>query len=80
VLRDLEIEGIELYAGTRHSSCIALGKSGYSPETIRLATQHSTDKSFERYFKFDDSDYRDIYSAANPDKAVTKQKKEGHIR
>jgi len=68
---NLDIYDIELYAGTRHSSCIALSKL-YSPEAIRLASQHSTDRAFERYFRFDDQDYRDIYNASSPDKALTK--------
>ena len=66
--RNLGIEGIELYGGTRHSSCIAMGELGYSPETIRLASQHATDKSFTRYFKFEDNVHRKIYSACSPDK------------
>ncbi len=56
----LGIEGVDLYGGTRHSSAIALRKYR-TPEEIRRATMHSTNKAFERYFRLESDDLRDIY-------------------
>ena len=58
--KDLGIEGVDLYGGTRHSSAIALRKYRI-PEEIRRATMHSTNKAFERYFRMESDDLRDIY-------------------
>jgi hypothetical protein len=54
------IEGIDLYGGTRHSSARALRKHR-TPEEIRRATMHSTNKAFERYFSMESDDLRSIY-------------------
>ena len=64
---DLGIEGVDLYGGTRHSSAIALRKFR-TPEEIRRATMHSTNKAFERYFRMESDDLRSIY------KDTTRQK------
>ena len=56
----LGVEGVDLYGGTRHSSAIALRKFR-TPEEIRRATMHSTNKAFERYFRIEAEDLRDIY-------------------
>ena len=56
----LEIVGVDLYGGTRHSSAIALRKFR-TPEEIKRATMHSTNKAFERYFRIESDDLRDIY-------------------
>lgn len=56
----LGIEGVDLYGGTRHSSARALRKH-FSPEQIKSATMHSTNKAFERYFCMDSEDVRSIY-------------------
>jgi len=66
----LGIEGVDLYRGTRHSSCQAL-RGRYSPEEIRLASMHTTDKSFERYYQQEGDDYRRVYSGV-ADKALTR--------
>jgi len=49
------------YGGTRHSSAIALRKY-MTPEEIKRATMHSTNKAFEGYFRMESDDLRDIYS------------------
>lgn len=59
--KELGIKGVDLYGGTRHSSAIALRKYR-TPEEIRRATMHSTNKAFERYFRMESDDLRDIYS------------------
>jgi integrase len=63
--RNLGVEGVGLYGGTRHSSAIALGKD-FSPEQIKRATMHSTNPAFERYFRMGAEDLRDIYKSARP--------------
>jgi integrase len=57
---NLGIEGVDLYGGTRHSSAIALRKYR-TPEEIKRATMHSTNKAFERYFRIESDDLRGIY-------------------
>jgi integrase len=56
----LGIEGVDLYGGTRHSSAMAL-RQYVSPEEIRRATMHSTNKAFERYFRIESDEVRNIY-------------------
>jgi integrase len=56
----LNIEGVDLYGGTRHSSARALRKH-FSPEEIKRATMHSTNAAFERYFCMESDDVRSIY-------------------
>ncbi len=58
--RNLGIEGVDLYGGTRHSTAKALRKHR-TPEQIKRATMHSTSASFERYFQLEADDVRDIY-------------------
>ena len=58
---NLGIEGVDLYGGTRHSSARAL-RQYCSPEEIKRATMHSTNKAFERYFQIESDDLRNIYS------------------
>jgi integrase len=58
--KNLGIEGVDLYGGTRHSSAIALRKFR-TPEEIKRATMHSTNKAFERYFRIESDDLRGIY-------------------
>ena len=56
----LNIEGVDLYGGTRHSSTIAM-KSVATPEQIKKLTGHSTNRAFERYFRFEVEDERELY-------------------
>jgi integrase len=57
---NLGIEGVDLYGGTRHSTVRALRKYR-TPEQIKLASMHSTNKAFERYFQIKPDDLRNIY-------------------
>jgi hypothetical protein len=43
---------VDLYSGTEHSSATALRKFR-SPEQIKKATMHTTNKAFERYFQIE---------------------------
>jgi hypothetical protein len=58
---NLNIEGVDLYGGTRHSSVRALRKY-HSPEEIKRAAMSETNKAFDRYMGKDtDADMRSIY-------------------
>jgi integrase len=59
--KNLGIKEVDLYGGTRHSSALALRVEGCTPEEIRRATMHSTNKAFERYYKIETDEIRSIY-------------------
>ncbi len=59
--QNLGVENIDLYGGTRHSSARAL-RELRTPEEIKRATMHSSNKAFERYFRIDLADTRSVYS------------------
>jgi len=66
--KNLSIEGVDMYGGTRHSSVTAL-KGKYSPERIkRSGTGHKSD-SIDRYLEMDDEDSLALYVDAVPRKA-----------
>lgn len=58
--KNLKIDGVDLYGGTRHSTVRALRKHR-TPEEIRYASMHSTNKAFERYYRQEGDDLREIY-------------------
>lgn len=60
---NLGIYDVDLYGGTRHSSVRALRKYR-TPEEIKMASMHSTNKAFERYFQIESDHIRDIYKDA----------------
>ena len=60
---NLGIEDVDMYGGTRHSSAVAL-REHFSPEQIKQGTMHQTNKAFERYFRIEANDVRNIYSHA----------------
>lgn len=61
--QNLGVEGVDLYGGTRHSSARAL-RVYRTPEEIKRATMHTTNKAFERYFDIEAEDLREIYQDA----------------
>jgi integrase len=61
--RNLGVEKVGLYGGTRHSTACALGQY-HSPEEIKQATMHTTNKAFERYFRMGPDSLMDIYRTA----------------
>lgn len=67
---NLGIEGIDLYGGTRHSSALAL-RDLISPEQIRRATMHGTNKAFERYFRIEGSELRTVYGLTQAENCGT---------
>ena len=75
--KNLGIEGVDLYGGTRHSSATALNEI-YSPEEIKKHwTKHSTSKAFDRYLDPDTVKDRDMYIAAVPGKKLVKKSNQG---
>ena len=60
---NLGIDGVDLYAGTKHSTVTALGKV-LSPEQIRHGTMHSTNAAFERYFQGQAANAKQAYAEA----------------
>jgi integrase len=59
--KNLGVEGIDLYGGTRHSSAVALRKL-LSAEGIRRLTGHETNKAFERYYMKDLDELREGFA------------------
>ena len=52
--KNLGIEGVPLYPGTKHSTVTAARDQGMTPEEIRLyLTGHKTNKAFDRYLIVD---------------------------
>jgi len=72
--KNLGIEDVDLYGGTRHSSAIALTNFA-TPEQIRRATMHSTNSAFERYYQVTVAEVKDVYQATRCDTAVIPKKK-----
>ncbi len=62
--KNLGIEGGDLYGGTRHSSAMAL-RDHATPEQIRRATMHTTNKAFERYYRIERDEVKNIYELAS---------------
>ena len=63
--KNLGIDGVDLYGGTRHSSTTAL-REAFTPEQIRNSgTLHSTNKAFDRYLQNKADDARKIYAFAS---------------
>ena len=78
--KNIGIEDIDLYGGTRHSSAIALRKH-FSPEQIKQGTMHQTNKAFERYFRIEADDVRDIYKqSSTPSKTISNKSKLRNIK
>lgn len=72
---NLGIEGVDLYGGTRHSSAVGLREHA-TPEQIRRATMHSTNKAFERYYLVSKEELQEIYQATKCDTGVIRKQKE----
>jgi len=69
------VEGVDLYGGTRHSSARAL-REHFSPEQIKKASMHSTNVAFERYFKLELDDVKNIYKKT---KKENKKERKGNL-
>jgi len=60
---NLGIEGVDLYGGTRHSTANYLGEF-FTPEEIKAATAHTTNKAFERYYRIKPEQVCSLYEKA----------------
>jgi integrase len=69
--RNLKIEGVSLYPGTRHSSVVHLRKT-HSPEAVKRATMHKTNKAFDRYLQVTGDELREIYADTRKTTRVVK--------
>jgi hypothetical protein len=49
--RNLDIQGVGLYGGTRHTTCQYLRQQGKTPEEVKRYTDHTTNKAFDRYLE-----------------------------
>ena len=76
--KNLGIVGVDLYGGTRHSSAKALRRYR-TPEEIKRATMHATNKAFERYFWMESDELRDIYRDAVEPRKQTKRAGKGKV-
>lgn len=57
---NLKIQNVDLYGGTRHSTVVELGEF-FTPEQLKHASFHSTNKAFERYYRMKPDQAREIY-------------------
>lgn len=69
---NLDIVGVDLYGGTKHSSAVDLRKR-HSPETVRRLTGHRTNKAFERYLQVTGDELRPVYADTRGGKRVAKK-------
>ena len=58
--KNLGVDGIDLYGGTKHSTAMALRKVA-TPEEIKRGMMESTNKAFERYFRIETDEVRSLY-------------------
>lgn len=70
--KNLGIDNVDLYGGTRHSTATAL-RQFLSPEEIKVGTMHSTNKAFERYLQIRKDDALSVYKLARNGKHVANQ-------
>ncbi len=59
--KDLNIEGVDLYGGTRHSTAQFLRKYK-SPEEIRRVSMHTTSKASERYLQVQADEFMEAFT------------------
>jgi integrase len=62
--KNLGVENVDLYGGTRHSTAMAL-RDHATPEQIKRATFHATNKAFERYYRIERDEVKSIYELAS---------------
>ncbi len=66
----MNIEGVDLYGGTRHSSATELKKHFSIDEIRRYGTLHNTNKAFDRYLQCDNTDSKKLYEKASANKLL----------
>ena len=73
--KNIGIEGVDLYGGTRHSSVKAL-RSDFRPDEIKRGTMHHTNSAFERYFQVELEDARKVYRQTS---GSVEKKRKGNV-
>ena len=61
---NLGITGIDLYGLTRHTSTTGAGRY-VSPDTLKDASMHGTNKAFDRYYRSSTERAREVYELIN---------------
>ncbi|MBI9085980.1 MAG: hypothetical protein JEZ11_20440 [Desulfobacterales bacterium] len=59
--KNLDIEGVDLYGGTRHSTTTALAEHFTKDELRESGTMHATNQAFERYMQAKKNDSLIVY-------------------
>ena len=62
--RNLGVEGVPLYPGTKHSTVVALGEDSTPEEIKKYGTGHETNKAFDRYFQVNAEKRRALFRKA----------------
>lgn len=63
---NLNIKGVSLYPGTRHSTAVDLRKRK-TPESIKRTTGHKNNRAFERYLQVTGDELRQLYTDTRTD-------------
>jgi integrase len=58
--RNLGIEGVDLYGGTKHSTAMGL-RAVATFEEVRKMTGHTTNKAFDRYLQLEGDSMKELY-------------------
>jgi hypothetical protein len=66
----LEIEGVDLYGGTKHSTVRAM-RQYFRPDEIKQGIGVSSNKAFERYFQHEFEDEIKLYRKRNELRTAT---------
>ncbi len=62
--KNLGVEGVPLYPGTKHSTVVALGDDCTPEEIKKYGTGHETNKAFDRYFQVNAEKKRALFRKA----------------
>jgi integrase len=75
--KNLGVDGVPLYRGTKHSTVTAMWREeGFSPEEVKKATGHSTNKAFDIYLHADENKIREMFAAGRRHNTVPFKKAE----
>jgi integrase len=64
--KNLNIDGVSLYPGTRHTSAIDM-RTRTTPEAVKRATGHKNNRAFERYLQVTGDELRSLYADTRTD-------------
>ncbi len=72
--KKLEITGVGLYGGTRHSTMQFLRSLGKSKEDVKVLSDHSTNKALDRYLEKNFDEMRAGYALTRKPQKASKRK------